>query len=423
MGVATIALARDERMRAARAQAYATPLSVFHPGNPELFRTDTLWPYFERLRNEEPVHFCTTCPVGSYWSVTKYNDIMHVDTNASIFSSDVNLGGIMLRDLDPEYHWPSFIVMDEPKHGPQRKTVAPMFTPTHLDQLAVAIRQRSADVLDRLPRNETFNFVEWVSVELTTQMLAVLFDFPWDDRRKLTRWSDVTTALPKSMVFENEAQRRAELAECGDYFTRLWNERVNAPPKSDLISMMAHSDATRHMDRANLLGNLILLIVGGNDTTRNSMTGSVLALNENPDEFAKLRDNRALIDSFVPEVIRWQTPLAHMRRTALQDSELGGKRIRKGDRVVMWYVSGNRDSEVIEDADSFIIDRAHPRRHMSFGFGIHRCVGMRLAELQLKIIWEEILKRFDDIEVVGEPKRVYSSFVRGYEALPVRIKA
>ena len=313
--------------------------------------------------------------------------------------------------------------MDEPEHGPQRKTVAPMFTPTHLDKLAASIRERSADVLDKLPRNETFNFVDRVSIELTTQMLAVLFDFPWEERRKLTRWSDIATALPKSMVYENEAQRRTELAECGDYFARLWNERISAEPKSDLISMMAHSDATRQMDRANLLGNLLLLIVGGNDTTRNSMTGSVLALSENPSEFEKLRCNHSLADSFVPEVIRWQTPLAHMRRTATRDTELGGKHIKKGDRVVMWYVSGNRDSEVIENADSFIIDRAHPRKHMSFGFGIHRCVGMRLAELQLKIVWEEILKRFDEIEVVGEPKRVYSSFVRGYETLPVRINA
>src|ERR1700730_12655349 len=361
----------DERQRAAREKAYATPLSEFHPGNPELFRTDTLWPYFERLRKEEPVHFCSTSPVGNYWSVTKYNDIMHVDPNAAIFSSDLNLGGIMLRDVEPQYHWPSFIAMDEPKHSPQRKTVSPMFTPTHLNKLAVLIRQRSAEVLDNLPRNETFNWVDRVSVELTTQMLATLFDFPWEDRQKLTRWSDLATALPKSMLYESEEQRLAELGECGDYFTRLWNERVNAEPRSDLISMMARSDATRHMDRDNLLGNLLLLIVGGNDTTRNSMTGSVLALNENPDEYEKLRSNLALIDSFVPEVIRWQTPLAHMRRTALQDTELGGKTIKKGDRVVMWYIAGNRDSEVIANADSFIVDRARPRSHVCLRGGGH----------------------------------------------------
>jgi cytochrome P450 len=417
----TIQRAHLTALREAREKAYAMPIADFHPGNPELFRSDTLWPYFERLRTEAPVHFCTTSPVGSYWSVTKYNDIMHVDTNPAIYSSDVRLGGIMLRDVEPDYQWPSFIAMDEPGHGPQRKTVSPMFTPQHLDKLAILIRERACAILDALPRNQTFNWVDRVSVELTTQMLATLFDFPWEQRRKLTRWSDVATALPKSMVVENEAQRLAELTECYETFARLFHERANAEPTSDLISLLAHSDATRHMDKANLLGNIILLIVGGNDTTRNTMTGSVLALNENPDQYDKLRADPALLDSFVPEVIRWQTPLAHMRRTALEDTELGGQLIRKGDRVVMWYVSGNRDETAIEDADRFIIDRARPRQHMSFGFGIHRCVGMRLAELQLRIVWEEILKRFPTIEVVGEPKRVYSSFVRGYEVLPVRI--
>jgi cytochrome P450 len=412
---------KEEKLERARMHAYAMPLKDFHPGAPRLFASDTLWPYFERLRNEEPVHYCTNCPIEPYWSVTKYKDIMHVETNQAIFSSDLALGGITIHDTPPGFELPSFIAMDEPLHAAQRKTIAPMFTPSHLDQLADLIRERAIVVLDALPRNETFDFVDRVSVELTTQMLATLFDFPWEERRKLTRWSDIFTALPKSMMVASEKQRQAEMKECGTYFTRLWNERINAEPRSDLLSMMAHNDAMRYMDPANLLGNIFLLIVGGNDTTRNTLTGSVLALHENPDQYRKLRANPALIESMVPEVIRWQTPIAHMRRTTLRETEVGGKRIGKGERVVMWYVSGNRDDEVIENPNRFIIDRPRPRTHLSFGFGIHRCVGLRLAELQLRIVWEEMLKRFEAIEVTGEPKRVYSSFIRGYETLPVRI--
>lgn len=412
---------KEEKLERARMHAYAMPLKDFHPGAPRLFASDTLWPYFERLRNEEPVHYCTNCPIEPYWSVTKYKDIMHVETNQAIFSSDLALGGITIHDTPPGFELPSFIAMDEPLHAAQRKTIAPMFRPSHLDQLADLIRERAIVVLDALPRNETFDFVDRVSVELTTQMLATLFDFPWEERRKLTRWSDIFTALPKSMMVASEKQRQAEMKECGTYFTRLWNERINAEPRSDLLSMMAHNDAIRYLDPADLLGNIFLLIVGGNDTTRNTLTGSVLALHENPDQYRKLRANPALIESMVPEVIRWQTPIAHMRRTTLRETEVGGKRIGKGERVVMWYVSGNRDDEVIENPNRFIIDRPRPRTHLSFGFGIHRCVGLRLAELQLRIVWEEMLKRFEAIEVTGEPKRVYSSFIRGYETLPVRI--
>jgi cytochrome P450 len=412
---------KEEKLERARMHAYAMPLKDFHPGAPRLFASDTLWPYFERLRNEEPVHYCTNCPIEPYWSVTKYKDIMHVETNQAIFSSDLALGGITIHDTPPGFELPSFIAMDEPLHAAQRKTIAPMFRPSHLDQLADLIRERAIVVLDALPRNETFDFVDRVSVELTTQMLATLFDFPWEERRKLTRWSDIFTALPKSMVVASEKQRQAEMKECGTYFTRLWNERINAEPRSDLLSMMAHNHAMRYMDPTNLLGNIFLFIVGGNDTTRNTLTGSVLALHENPDQYRKLRANPALIESMVPEVIRWQTPIAHMRRTTLRETEVGGKRIGKGERVVMWYVSGNRDDEVIENPNRFIIDRPRPRTHLSFGFGIHRCVGLRLAELQLRIVWEEMLKRFEAIEVTGEPKRVYSSFIRGYETLPVRI--
>ncbi|MDD1531597.1 cytochrome P450 [Bradyrhizobium sp. WBOS7] len=412
------------KLDALRDRASSLPLEQFDPGDPELFRTDTFWAYFDRLRREDPVHYCKDSMFGPYWSVTRYNDIMEIETNHSVFSSASALGGITIRDIDPDLRRESFISMDPPRHAAQRKTVAPMFTPTHLDNLALNIRKRSAECLDNLPRGEVFDWVDRVSIELTTQMLAVLFDFPWEDRRKLTRWSDIATTIPgPDGLVATEDERMAELTECAAYFSRLWKERSEQPPKSDLLSMMAHGAATRDMDAKNFLGNLILLIVGGNDTTRNTMSGSLLALSQHPEQYRKLRENPALLDSFVPEVIRWQTPLAHMRRTALSDFEFRGKQIKKGDKVVMWYVSGNRDEEAIEKPYDFIIDRARPRTHLSFGFGIHRCVGLRLAELQLKIIWEEILGRFDHIDVVGEPKRVYSSFVKGLEELPVKIAA
>src|ERR1700688_2088692 len=297
----TIDCAQNINQKAARERSYSIPLEQFNPGDPELFRSDTFWPYFDRLRQEDPVHYCKDSMFGTYWSVTRYNDIMDIETNHSVFSSAASLGGITIRDAPPDLRRESFIAMDQPRHGAQRKTVAPMFTPTHLDQLAVSIRQRSAECLDNLPVNDVFDFVDQVSIELTTQMLAVLFDFPWEDRRKLTRWSDVATTLPgPDGVVPTEEARQVELTECAMYFKRLWNERIDQEPKSDLLSMMAHAEATRDMDPNNFLGNLILLIVGGNDTTRNTLSGSIYALAQNPDQYRKLRDNPALIDSFVP---------------------------------------------------------------------------------------------------------------------------
>ncbi|MEO8927575.1 MAG: cytochrome P450, partial [Caulobacteraceae bacterium] len=365
-------------LKGARAEAYGMPLEAIDLATPERFRDNTMWPFFERVRAEDPVHHTADNQWGPYWSVTRYADIMTVDTNHGVFSSE---GGITIVNRNEDFQLPMFIAMDPPKHDAQRKAVSPIVSPHNLANLEPLIRERLCAILDALPVGETFDWVDKVSIELTTQMLATLFDFPWEDRRKLTRWSDVATANPAAGIIDSEEARRAELMECADYFVRLWNERVNAEPRADLISMMAHAEATRNMAPMEYLGNLILLIVGGNDTTRNSITGGLLALHENPDQYAKLRADPGLIVGMVPEIIRWQTPLAHMRRIALADYELGGKTIRKGDKVVMWYVSGNRDERAIENPDAFIIDRPRPRQHLSFGFGIHRCVGNRLAEM------------------------------------------
>ena len=409
----------SSNLAAARDAIYATPLAQLNPAQPALFQADTMWPIFDRLRKEAPVHYTEEHEFGPYWSITKYNDIMAIDTNHQVFSSE---GGITIAETPPGgAPLPMFIAMDPPRHDVQRKTVSPAVSPTSLQVMEPLIRERAAAILDALPIGEEFDWVDKVSKELTGMTLATLFGMPQEDRRQLIYWSDVVTAAPGQGLVESNEQKMEIFVEYHAYFTKLWNERVNTDPTGDLVSMLAHGEATRNMEPREYFGNIVLLTVGGNDTTRNTISGSILALNQNPDQYAKLRANPDLIPSMVSETIRWQTPLAHMRRRALADFEFQGKQIKKGDKVIMWYVSGNRDEEVIDRPNDYIIDRERPRTHISFGFGIHRCVGNRLAELQLKVIWEEILKRFPTIEVVGEPKRVYSSFVKGYETLPVII--
>src|SRR4029078_9156545 len=258
---------------------------------------------------------------------------------------------------------------------------------------------------------------------LTNMILSTLFYLPWEDRMKLSWWSDVAIANVNSpdAVVHSEDDRNAEMMIMGGYFRKLWNARIDAPPAFDLISMMAHSQATRNMDAREFIGNVGLLIVGGNAPTRNSMSGGLLALCENPEQLELVSARRELIPNLVSEIIRYHTPVLHMRRTARRDAELCGRRIAKGDKVVMWYISGNRDEDKIERADEFIVDRAKPRQDLSFGAGTHRCVGDRLAEQQIRILWEEVLQRDLRFEIMGPPQRVCSNFIRGIRELPVRV--
>ena len=400
--------------------AHATALEDFDVSSAKLMQADQHWDYFARLRDEAPVHYCKDSMFGPYWSITRFADIMEIEKNWQDFSSDL---GITLGDRPEDFSTPNFIGMDPPKHDQQRQTVQGVVAPMNLKKMESLIRQRAVDILDSLPVGETFNWVDHVSVELTTQMLATIFDFPFEDRYKLTYWSDMATSGELAGGPTPEAERRAALLECLEYFTKLREKRGNEPPKIDLLSMLAHGKDTQNMPPMEFLGNLVLLIVGGNDTTRNSISGGVLALNQNPDEYDKLRADHSLIPNMVSEIIRWQTPLAFMRRTVTRDLEFRGQRLRKGDKLAMWYVSGNRDERVIPDPNRFWIDRPNARHHLSFGFGLHRCMGNRLAEMQLRVLWEEIMQRFSYVEVVGAPERVQSSFVRGYASLPVKLHA
>ena len=407
------------------------PLDKIDVSDPALFETDTLWGYFERLRAEDPVHYCAQSAFGPYWSLTRFDDIVYAEKNPEIFSSEPT---IVIPNPEPDFPLTAgFISMDGPRHDSHRKTVQPVASPRNLKRLEPLIRMRASEILDGLPIGETFDWVDRVSIELTTGMLATMFDFPWEDRRLLTLWSDYATASDEQLSELGETPERREivLRECLAYFTRLWSERTDKKKNEsedgqlDFVSALANSAATRDLapDRSPLeyLGTLILLIVGGNDTTRNSISGGVLALNEHPAEYEKLRNDWALIPNMVNEIIRWQTPLAYMRRTATRDTELHGKQIKEGDRVVLWYVSANRDESVIERANEFLIDRENSKQHLSFGWGTHFCMGSRLAEMQLRVLWEEIMKRYRFVEVVGDPVRVKSSFVKGFAELPVRV--
>ena len=394
------------------------PIEAIDVSDPGLYEADLWRPVFARLRNEAPIHYCADSAFGPFWSVTRFEDIMAVDSNHEAFSS---VGGVSIGDRKPDFEAPNFISMDPPKHDAQRMSVTPAVAPIQLQKMEPLIRQRVQQLLDDLPEGTPFNWVDKVSIELTTQMLATLFDFPFEERRRLTAWSDLATSSEAVGGSMPDEDRRAGMFEMLDVFNTLWQERKSRDPAKhpDFITLMANDPRMQKMDAMEFMGNLILLIIGGNDTTRNSISGGVLGLSKNPQGLKALQEDRTLIPGFVPEVIRWQTPLAHMRRIATKDIDLKGQSIQAGDKVVMWYISGNRDESVIDDPETLVVGRGQPRRHLSFGFGIHRCLGNRLAEMQLRVLWEEILQRFKAIEVTEQEVRVRSNFIHGISDLNV----
>lgn len=396
--------------------------------NPFLFRQNRWQSYFKRLRDECPVHYQKNSPFGPFWSITRYEDIMFVDKHHELFSAEpiISIGG-QPEGLAIE----TFIAMDPPKHERQRQAVQGVVAPKNLKEMESLIRARAEDVLNNLPIGEPFDWVQQVSIELTSRMLATLFDFPYEERHKLAYWSDVAASSPESTGGTGSIDESFRVAaQVAKEFSQLWRDKEAKKAAGevlgfDLISLLLANEHTKDLINRPMefLGNIVLLLVGGNDTTRNSMTGGVHVLNQFPEEFVKLKNDPGLIPNMVSEIIRWQTPLAYMRRVAKQDVQLNGQTIKQGDKVVMWYVSGNRDERAIDLPNQFMVDRKNARKHLSFGFGVHRCMGNRLAEMQLRILWEELLKRFEHIEVVDSPQFVQSNFIKGYTKMMVKVTA
>ncbi len=385
-------------------------------------------PIFAEMRAQAPINKVTGSPFGDYWNVTSHKAIQHIEALPELFSSSWTNGGITILDRkndmveDQRFELPMFIAMDRPEHTGQRRTVAPAFTPAEMKRLSDDLRARTGEVLDSLPYGEQFDWVEKVSIELTTQMLAILFDFPWEDRHLLSFWSDWAGDTEVALIPGLDQMRHTILMEMASYFTRLWQERADAGEAPDLISRMIHSEAMNNMSPQEYMGNLVLLIVGGNDTTRNTMSGIVHSMDMFPDQRALFESDPSVIPNAVQECIRFQTPLAHMRRTATEDTDLFGHEIKAGEKLILWYLSANRDESVFEDADKIDFTRENARRHLAFGYGIHRCVGARLAELQLRILLEEMHARRMRVKVTGEVERVRANFVHGFRKLEVQLE-
>jgi cytochrome P450 len=393
----------------------------------ELYSSDTWQEPFRELRANAPIYYCEDSKFGAYWSISTYKPIVHIEALPKVFSSSWEYGGITVagdpsKILEGEVRMPMFIAMDPPQHSAQRRTVAPAFGPTEVANMREEAVARTAQVLDGLPIGEPFDWVDRVSIELTTGMLAKLFDFPWEERHNLTRWSDVLGDIEIFDTLERRQFRLQNAFEMGAAFKQLWDRKAAGPPSNDLISIMLNSDAMSHMSEGEFMGNLILLIVGGNDTTRNSMSAYAYGLAQFPEERAKLEADPSLIPNAVSELLRWQTPLAHMRRTCMEDTEIDGHLIKEGDKLALWYLSANRDESIFPDPDKIIVDRENARRHLAFGYGIHRCVGARVAELQLHTLLEEMAKRRLRVKVLEEPERVHACFVHGYRKLMVELE-
>lgn len=388
-----------------------------------LYTEDTWRAPFAFLRAEMPISWRPESPFGGYWSAVSYSHIQEIELMPEVFSSSWQRGNITIAETVNEFDFPNFIAQDPPIHTAQRKVIAPAFGPGQMVGLEAQVRERARSLIDALPIGEPIDWTEQLAIPLTLGMLCSLFDMPFEEWRDLKRWSDWGSGVSAdNLNAEYRAEFMKQMFEMLQRFDRELDARRALPPSDDLLSRMVHSEALGKLPPAERLANIALLIVAGNDTTRNSISGLVEALHLYPQELERLRADPSLSANAAQEIIRWQSPVTHMRRTATRDVEVGGQLIREGEKIVMWYISGNRDESVFPDAERFDVTRENARRHVAFGHGIHRCVGARLAEVQIAAVIDELVSRRLRAVPLGAPTRLASPFLHGFSAMPVRLE-
>ena len=399
------------------------PLTPVDVSQDALYVDDTWREPFAQLRAEMPLSWREESPFGGYWSAVTHDLVAEVELRHDVFSSRWDMGNITIAEAVNGEGFPNFIAQDQPIHTAQRKVIAPAFSPSQMLKLDAAVKARTAELMDSLPIGETFDWVERVSIPQTLGMLCILFDMPFEEWRDIKRWSDWASSISAdNLTDEYRAQFLGQMTEMLGRFDRELEDRRGKPATDDLLSRMVHSEAMGNMSPLERIANIALLIVGGNDTTRNSMSALVEAFDTYPDQLERLRADPSLIANAAQEIVRWQSPVTHMRRTALSDTDLAGQTIKAGEKIVMWYISANRDERVFSDAEKFDVGRNNARRHLGFGHGIHRCVGAKLAESQLAMVIAEIVRRQIRIEPHAKPTRLASPFLHGFTAMPVRIE-
>ena len=410
--------------RISEKEVQSLKLSELDPLNQFYFEKNKDLEIFNILRAKSPIHHHQgnlNIYDKPYWSVTRYHDILKISKDHETFSSPRPI----FLNRDPIFEkkaLQSFINLDNPEHQVQRSTVAPLLHAERLKELEQTIRSRTQKILNNLPEDGVvFDWVTQVSDELTSLMSSTLMGYPEEDRHDFKTSLDIILGLGVGDDERSTKPRTKIFIDLASKLYEIWKSKSKQPPSFDFISMILNSKNIKNVSFKKMIGNIILFMVASTETTRNTMTANILLAYKNPNNLYLIKNDQTLIPDFFNETVRMQSPIAGLRRRAKKDIVISNQLIKKNDDVVLWLVSGNRDETIFKNPNIFDINRKNNKSHLSFGGGIHHCMGRRLAELQVKILWEEILKRFEYIDVVEKPIIARSCHLRGYESLMVKV--